>query len=151
MSLIKAIRQQLGLSVTPANNFTLDASADNGTMKLVRGNAGAGTQDILTVDAAGKVALPQNVQTLQDVKASRVPATVYTNNTGQPITVMASLNSTSPDSSVLGTVNGNTARGSTAGAIGVPATITLVVPVGGTYSLTMNSGTAAIQTWLELR
>ena len=55
MSLIKAIRQQLGLSVTPGNNFTLDASADNGTMKLARGNAGATTQDIMTVDAAGKV------------------------------------------------------------------------------------------------
>jgi len=50
MSIIKAIKQQLGLSVTPANNFTLDASADNGTMKLAR-NSG---QDIMTVDAAGK-------------------------------------------------------------------------------------------------
>jgi len=55
MSLIKSIRKQLGLSVTPANNFTLDASADNGTMKLARGNAGATTQDIMTVDASGKV------------------------------------------------------------------------------------------------
>ena len=61
MSLIKAIKAQLGLSVTPANNFTLDAAADNGTMKLARGNAGATTQDIMTVDAAGKVAFPQNV------------------------------------------------------------------------------------------
>lgn len=61
MSLLKTIKQQLGLSVTPANNFTLDASADNGTMKLARGNAGATTQDILTVDAAGKVAFPQNI------------------------------------------------------------------------------------------
>jgi hypothetical protein len=58
MSLIKAIRKQLGLSVTPANNFTLDAAADNGTMKLARGNAGATTQDIMTVDAAGTVAFP---------------------------------------------------------------------------------------------
>jgi hypothetical protein len=52
---------QLGDSVTPANNFTLDASADNGTMKLARGNAGATTQDVMTVDADGKVAFPQNV------------------------------------------------------------------------------------------
>ena len=41
MPLIKSIRKQLGLSITPTNNFTLDASADNGTMKLARGNAGA--------------------------------------------------------------------------------------------------------------
>lgn len=57
MSLIKAIKHQLGLSNTPANNFTLDASADNGTMKLARGNAGATTQDIMTVDAAGTTSL----------------------------------------------------------------------------------------------
>ena len=56
MSLLKSIKAQLGLSVTPANNFTLDASADNGTMKLARGNAGATTQDILTVDADGRIA-----------------------------------------------------------------------------------------------
>ena len=60
MSIIKAIRAQLGLSATPANNFTLEASADNGTMKLARGNAGATTQDILTVDPSGEVSLPSN-------------------------------------------------------------------------------------------
>jgi hypothetical protein len=58
MSLIKAIRHQLGLSITPANNFVLTAQADNGTMKLARGNADATTQDIMTVDAAGKVTFP---------------------------------------------------------------------------------------------
>ena len=57
MSLLKAIRAQLGLSTTPANNFTLDASANNGTMKLARGNAGATTQDIMTVAANGTVSL----------------------------------------------------------------------------------------------
>lgn len=55
MSLLKAIKTQLGLSNTPANNFTLDASAENGTLKLARGNAGATTQDILTVDANGRM------------------------------------------------------------------------------------------------
>ena len=56
MSIIRAIKHRLGLSVTPANNFTFDASADNGTMKLTRESG----QDIMTVDAAGKVAFPQN-------------------------------------------------------------------------------------------
>jgi hypothetical protein len=51
MSIIKSIKHRLGLSVTPANNFVLDASADNGTMKLARESG----QDIMTVDAAGKV------------------------------------------------------------------------------------------------
>lgn len=57
MSLIKAIKAQLGLSVTPANNFTLDASADNGSLTLSRGNASAPIQSIMTVDAAGTTSL----------------------------------------------------------------------------------------------
>lgn len=57
MSLIKLIKQQLGISTTPANNFVLDASAANGTMKLARGNAGATTQDILKVEAGGNLTL----------------------------------------------------------------------------------------------
>jgi hypothetical protein len=69
VSLIKAIKQQLGLSVTPANNFTLDASADNGTMKLSR-NSG---EDIMTVDAAGKVAFPQMGQSLGAVGYVKLP------------------------------------------------------------------------------
>ena len=56
MSLVTAIKHKLGLSVTTANNFLLDASADNGTMKLARESG----QDIMTVNAAGKVAFPQN-------------------------------------------------------------------------------------------
>lgn len=55
MSIIRAIKHRLGLSVTPANNFVLDASADNGTMKLTRETG----QDIILVDAAGKVTFPQ--------------------------------------------------------------------------------------------
>ena len=43
MSLLKAIKAQLGLSNTPANNFTITAEADNGTLKLARGNAGSTT------------------------------------------------------------------------------------------------------------
>ena len=53
MSIIKSIKQQLGLSVTPANNFVLDASGDNGTMKLARESG----QDIMTVAANGTVSL----------------------------------------------------------------------------------------------
>lgn len=55
MSLIKAIKAQLGLSSTATQNFTLTAEAQDGTMKLARGNAGATSQDILTVDANGNL------------------------------------------------------------------------------------------------
>ena len=55
-----APKHQVGVSATPANNFTLDASANNGTIKLAR-NSG---QDIVTVDAAGKPRFPQLAQSL---------------------------------------------------------------------------------------
>lgn len=70
MSLLKAIKAQLGLSVTPANNFTLDASADNGTMKLARGNAGATTQDVMTVDSAGRLGFVQLANYADDTAAA---------------------------------------------------------------------------------
>jgi hypothetical protein len=60
MSLLKAIKAQLGLSVTPANNFTLDASADDGTMKLVKG----ASTNVMEVAADGKVTFPQNAAAL---------------------------------------------------------------------------------------
>jgi hypothetical protein len=57
VSQIKAIKAQLGLSGTATQNFTLTAEAADGTMKLARGNAGATTQDLITVDATGNVQL----------------------------------------------------------------------------------------------
>ena len=69
MSLLKAIKAQLGLSNTPANNFTITAEADNGTLKLARGDAGATTQDILTVDASGNVLVDGNNLNLFSAKS----------------------------------------------------------------------------------
>lgn len=51
---------QLGDSVTATQNFTITSEASDGTMKIARGNKGATTQDVMTVDAAGKVSFPQN-------------------------------------------------------------------------------------------
>lgn len=64
MSLIKTIKAQLGLSNTATQNFTLTAEAADGTMKLARGNAGATTQDIITVASTGAVDFPQLVKSL---------------------------------------------------------------------------------------
>ena len=50
---------QLGDSATATQNFTLSVPAvPDGTLKLARGNAGATTQDILTVGASGLVGFP---------------------------------------------------------------------------------------------
>lgn len=56
-----AIKSEIGQSATPANNFSIDASADDGTMKLARESG----QDIMTVAANGTVSLPNNQQTVR--------------------------------------------------------------------------------------
>jgi len=55
------VHVQVGDSATAARNFTLSVPIPpDGTMKLARGNAGATTQDIMLVDAAGVVTFPEN-------------------------------------------------------------------------------------------
>lgn len=58
MSTLKVTNVQVGQSNTATQNFTLTAAASDGTMKLARGNQGATTQDVLTVDASGNVDHP---------------------------------------------------------------------------------------------
>lgn len=56
MSLLKSNSVQIGQSATATQNFTLSVpSSPDGTIKLARGNSGATTADILTVDASGNV------------------------------------------------------------------------------------------------
>ena len=56
MSLIKANEVQIGQSGTATQNFTLAVpSSPDGTIKLARGNSGATTQDVISVDASGNV------------------------------------------------------------------------------------------------
>jgi len=60
MSLLKTNAVQIGQSATATQNFTLSVpSSPDGTIKLARGNNGATTQDILTVDSSGFVSIPQ--------------------------------------------------------------------------------------------
>jgi hypothetical protein len=70
---------QIGDSGTATNNFTLSVPAvPDGTVKLARGNHGATTQDILTVDASGVVAAPQG-----SYGGLRLMTAVTCNNTQQ--------------------------------------------------------------------
>lgn len=146
-----AIKSEIGQSATPANNFTIDASADNGTMKLARADG----QDIMTVDAAGKVAFPQNpVQTWQNVTASRVIGTTYTNNTGQPITVYCNGSSGTANSAVMVTIDDTIEiRGNTQTGTAVRMSSSAVVPAGSDYKITNSNGAGGITVndWLELR
>jgi len=139
VSIIKSIMHQLGLSGDPAKNFTLSVpAAPDGTMKLARGNAGATTQDIMTVDAAGKVRFPQNVRALQQ-KAITI-GVEYTNNTGGELYVSMIVDSPSATRAVTLSVNGfqvATARAE----LNVSASfMCAVVPIGGTFFVTLNIG-----------
>lgn len=60
---------QFGLSVDATDNFTLTTDGLGGA-KLARGNAGAPTQDILTVDSAGRPGFPQLVNYANDAAAA---------------------------------------------------------------------------------
>lgn len=87
MSLIKANAVQIGQSATDSQNFTLSVpSPQDGTIKLARGNSGATTQDILTVNSNGSVTLSnggaitlgtaQNSNIVSNVDFSGIPSWV---------------------------------------------------------------------------
>lgn len=160
MSTLRVSNVQLGQSGTATQNFTVTAAAADGTMKLARGNAGATTQDILSVNASGQVDFPQGLstqymplgvgQTWQNVTASRAYGTTYTNSTGRPILVALSVTPAGAGSqNVTCFVSGvnimtiATTNGSAAG------NGTFIVPAGATYSLTATNST--LVNWSELR
>jgi hypothetical protein len=75
MSLIKSNSVQIGQSTTGTNNFTLSVpSSPDGTIKLARGNSGATTQDILSVNASGNATF--NNVTLNELTATLVTSTL---------------------------------------------------------------------------
>jgi hypothetical protein len=95
MSLLKSNSVQIGQSVTATNNFTLSVpSSPDGTIKLARGNSGATTQDILTVNSSGAVTLT-NGGTITSAAAQASTSGTAIDFTGIPswakrITVMLS-------------------------------------------------------------
>jgi hypothetical protein len=88
-------------------------------------------------------------QTWQDVKASRVIATTYTNTTGRSIEIAASVNSTS--ASNLG-LNINGVRIAVCFiTTGQSNTQRATIPAGATYTITNSAGTPTVVEWWELR
>ena len=78
MSTIKVVNVQLGQSATAANNFTLAVPSNpNGTVKLSRGNAGATSSDVISIDTSGNMVVSGNVTAFSDIriKTDVVPIT----------------------------------------------------------------------------
>jgi hypothetical protein len=57
---IKNTASQIGTSGTATNNFSLEPTT-TGSMKLARGDAGATSQDILSIDSSGKLTFNQGI------------------------------------------------------------------------------------------
>ena len=57
---------QIGRSLTTTNNFYFDNNGSARTLKLARGNAGAGTQSVITIDASGNATFVADVTAFSD-------------------------------------------------------------------------------------
>jgi hypothetical protein len=89
-------------------------------------------------------------QTWQNVTAGRAAATTYTNATASPIMVSVNINYVGPSSQLTITVNGSVVAAGSAYCNASPGGgCSVVVPPGGTYSVTLNATT--INSWWELR
>lgn len=89
-------------------------------------------------------------QTIQNVTASRANNTTYTNTTGKPIFVNASLQSSVAANAVVGTINGVSFQASVGPNAGNSAAIAFIVPPGATYSISIPSF-SALGYWIETR
>lgn len=115
MSTIKVVNVQLGQSATASNNFTFAVpSTPNGTFKISRGNAGATTSDVISLDSSniinvyagfavggnvsvfGNFNASGNIGTTSDVNAANITATgnVNANNINASGNIYASGNVT---------------------------------------------------------
>lgn len=86
-------------------------------------------------------------QTWQDVKASRVSGTTYTNSTGKPIMVMVGAIRANSGYSMTVVVNGVTiVTADNSGVFYGSYDLSFIVPSGNTYVVT-----GSIRCWAELR
>jgi len=139
----QSVNMQIGQSSTATQNFTF-VSATDGTVKLARGNSGATTQDVMTVDSLGKVAFPQSVRAI--LSKSITIGTVYTNNTGLEIAFNAVVNSPSGVRVVTLVINGLVVASARAEFNVSDSFISGTVPIGGTFLVALVTGTGGVLT-----
>jgi len=134
---------------------SLTLVGDTSGQVTIAAPAVAGTNTATLPAATGELSmLGGSGQTYQDVTASRVGGTTYTNSTGKPILAIITVNQSAGfvlnytvtvSSVVLATVNVITPSQSTTAFIPT----TFIVPNGSTYLLTITTGT--LNKWVELR
>lgn len=140
------------------------AGDSSGAITLVAPDT-AGTNTITLPAATGTAALTSDItsavnnnvvgigQTWQNLTASRVKGTTYTNTTGRPIQVSVNVNlqgttQSSNSLTVDGLVVGYQTQNTAGVQSGITSQLTAIVPSGSTYSV---SGNGTITSWFELR
>lgn len=161
-----AVENATGVAIASFRNdgrvsCTADATAPEDLTRLgqVTTAIATGVTTATTAATAAATAAAQATQiggtsqTLQDLTASRVIGTPYTNSTGRPINVLVSV-VVGPGSSTVLVINGAVFSGqmfgnATGGNVVTP--VSFVVPDGVTYELRNIAGGNYISTWVELR
>lgn len=122
------------------------------------GGAANDRQHLTTAEKATALQAGLGVgQTLTNVAASRAFETQYTNSTGQPIFVMATVGGAAPNYKVGVLIDGVTVTQVHPHDNGYTAwyaddtLLSFIVPAGSTYKITEVTGTGAIRYWWELR
>ena len=128
----------------------LSSPAFTGTPTAPTAAAGTNTTQIATTAFAMGAGIGIN-QTWQNVIGSRVSGTTYTNSTGKPILVNASVGTAQNAyiTASVGAVVINNPQVNGAAGTQNTASVSFIVPNGSTYSVTATLG--AIGIWAELR
>ena len=145
-----------------ASNGLVVASGNDGAVVIQSGLAGAkvdalsiaadgvltGVGTGLTGTATGLVAGIGVGQTWQDVKASRALGTTYTNTTGRPIEVFLAVYATGAHGLTL-TISGVVLLANATSTLA--ASLSAIIPPGGTYVAADGGSSPVIDKWAELR
>lgn len=133
-------------AVLPAGIAPLDSATLTGTPTAPTAAPGTNTTQLATCAFVEAAALGGS-QTWTDVHTSRALGTTYTNSTGKPIQVAASIyNNSSSATASVGSVVVATME-LAAGTYGATNNLYFIVPAGATYVI---NGTT-IKSWAELR
>jgi hypothetical protein len=132
-----SINTQRGANITTAAGDTC----------IIRATA-ADTVEILCGDFKADRGIGSG-QTWQDVAASRAISTTYTNTTGRPIQVALGIFNTA-EANLNFFINAVRIV-TTFIAAGQTSAMTIIIPAGSTYSITVSTGSPTINTWQELR
>jgi hypothetical protein len=150
MSTLNTAKVQVGQSGTASQNFTL-LQANDGTMSITRGNAGAPISVPFKINADNSIDGNMGVgagQNWQTVTGSRALSTTYTNSTGRTIMVAITTETSSGTGQALGITVAGVLIIDDRTTAGASQTATFPVPAGATYSAASNK---TLRLWTEMR